>query len=79
MVDIPVTECQYIGPEQDPLRNFPLKMCGCKTLKDKSYCGEHYWQIYQKGSATAGRRAEKSIDAEIAELAREQELEDADS
>jgi hypothetical protein len=67
--------CQYIGPEQDPLRNWPITMCGCKTIKGKAYCGEHYWKVYDKGTAIAGKRKAKSIDAEIEELKREQELE----
>lgn len=79
MIDITADTCQYIGPDQDPQRDWPVKMCGCKTLKDKNYCGDHFWQIYQKGSATAGKRNEKSIDAEIAELAREQEMDDIDA
>ena len=66
------TTCQFIGPEQDPLRDYPITMCGCKTLAGKSYCGEHYWRVYEKGSAVNGRRAEKSLEAEIKEL---QELE----
>lgn len=78
-MSIPITECQYIGPEQDPQRDYPVRMCGCKPLKDKAYCGEHYWTVYQKGSATAGKRAEKSIEAEIAELAREQELDEEEA
>lgn len=67
--------CQFIGPEQDPLRNWPIKMCGCKTIKGKAYCGEHYWTVYDRGTAIAGKRKAKSIDAEIEELKREQELE----
>jgi hypothetical protein len=50
-------------------------MCGCKTIKGKAYCGEHYWKVYDKGTAIAGKRKAKSIDAEIEELKREQELE----
>lgn len=70
--------CQYIGPEQDPLRDWPIKYCGHKTIEGQSYCGDHYWKIYRKGSATAGRKREKEVDAEIAELKRLQELEEAE-
>jgi hypothetical protein len=46
------------------------------VLAGKSYCGDHYWKIYKKGSASAGRRNEKAIDAEIADLKRQQEIEE---
>jgi hypothetical protein len=49
-------------------------MCGGQTLKGKSYCGDHYWTVYKKGTATAGRRKEKEVEQEIAELKRLQEL-----
>lgn len=67
--------CQYIGPDQDPIRDYPVMMCGCKSLAGKSYCGEHYWKVYDKGSAIHGRRAEKSLEAEIKELDALQDLE----
>lgn len=63
--------CQWIGPEQT---NWPFTKCGCQTLAGKSYCGEHYWRVYSKGTATAGRRKERAIDREIEELKRLQEL-----
>jgi hypothetical protein len=63
--------CQFIGAEQV---NPPYKMCGCTTLTGKNYCGDHYWRVYQKGSAVAGRRKEKVIEDEIADLKRLQEL-----
>jgi hypothetical protein len=66
-------ECQYIGPEQT---DHPFTMCGCRALAGKSYCGDHYWIVYKKGSASAGRRNEKAIDAEIADFKRQQEVEE---
>jgi hypothetical protein len=54
-------------------------MCGCQTLEGKVYCGEHYWTVYKKGSATAGRRAEKEVEKEIAELKRQQEIEEMEN
>jgi hypothetical protein len=74
-----MAECQYIGPEQDPLRNWPIKYCGCKTIEGKSYCGDHYWVVYKKGSASAGRRNEKAIELEIAELKRQQEVDELEN
>jgi len=68
-----MSECQYIGPEQ---KEWPYTMCGCHTIAGKVYCGEHYWQVYKKGTAIAGRRNEKAIDLEIQELKRQQEIEE---
>jgi hypothetical protein len=75
MIDIPIRECQWIGPEQDP-RKGPVHYCGAKTLEGKAYCGEHYWRVYQRGTALAGKKKEKAIDAEIAALAAAQEADD---
>lgn len=70
--------CQYIGKDQDP-RKGPVTYCGSKTLEGKSYCGEHYHVIYQRGSATSGRRKEKEIDAEIEALKRQQEIDEMEA
>lgn len=59
--------CEYISKDQDPLHSWPLKMCGCATLQGKAYCGEHYYVIYKKGSASV-KRAEKDIEKELKEL-----------
>ncbi len=67
--------CKYIGPEQDP-QKAQLVYCGAKTLQGKSYCGDHYYRVYQRGTAVAGRRKEKAIDQEIAELKKQQELDE---
>lgn len=71
--------CQYIGPDQDPLRHNPIKYCGARTIEGKSYCGDHYYVVYKKGSATAGRRREKEIETEIAELKQQQEIEEMEN
>ena len=71
-----MTGCQYIGPEQT---NHPYTMCGKKTLTGKHYCEEHYFVVYKKGSASAGRRAEKEVEKEIAELKRQQEIEEMEN
>lgn len=62
--------CEYIGPEQ---KEWPYTMCGCQTLTGKAYCGEHYWKVYQKGSAIAGRRKERAIEKELEALTKAQE------
>ncbi len=68
--------CQWIGPDQDPLVHHPIKYCGAKTVGGRSYCGEHIWRVYQKGTSINGKRAAHDIDREIAELAAQQELDD---
>ena len=74
--------CTYLAPEFDPRRwdyaNKPTPYCGCQTLEGKNYCADHYYVVYKKGTAYAGRRAEKAIEAEIAELKKAQELEEID-
>ena len=66
--------CLWIGPDQDP-RKGPVTYCGKPTLEGKHYCHEHYWRVYAKGTTINGRRKEKAIDAEIAELKRLEDLE----
>lgn len=71
-------QCTYLGPEFDPrtwdYMTKPTPYCGCQTLEGKNYCADHYYVVYKKGTAYAGKKAEKAIDAEIAELKRQQEL-----
>lgn len=76
MVDIPIRECQFIGPDQDPLRHSPIKYCGAKVIEGKSYCHDHYYRVYQKGTAIAGRKKERAIEREIAALTAAQEIDD---
>ena len=67
--------CRYIGPEQDP-RKGPVHYCGARTVEGKSYCHDHYWIVYQKGTSVNGRRRERAVEKEIEELKRAQELEE---
>ena len=70
--------CTFLGKDFDPrtwdYMTKPTPYCGCQTLEGKNYCADHYYVVYKKGTAYAGRKAEKAIDAEIAELKRQQEL-----
>ena len=60
--------CQWIGPEQDPARG-SVKMCGCLLLwPGRSYCEEHVWRVYQKGTAVGVSRKNKAIEKELAEI-----------
>ena len=72
--------CQYLGPEFDVRTwdyfNNPTPYCGCRTVPGKNYCAEHYYVVYKKGTSVNGKRKEKEIDKEIAELKRQQEIEE---
>jgi hypothetical protein len=56
-----ITKCQYIGPEQDPLNDWPVKTCGCKAIYGKAYCQEHFDIVYQKGTALRKRKKEMRV------------------
>jgi hypothetical protein len=47
--------CTYLGPEFDARKwdyfNKPTPYCGCQTLEGKSYCADHYYVVYKKGSS----------------------------
>ena len=70
-----MSECRYLGPEQDPLRDWPVKYCGKKTLEGKHYCEGHYYVVYRQGRSNLKNNT-KAIEAEIAELKRLQEIEE---
>jgi hypothetical protein len=60
--------CQWVGAEQDPHRG-PLQFCGCVPLwPGRSYCEEHVWQVYRKGSAAGTKRKNKAIEKELADI-----------
>jgi hypothetical protein len=48
-------------------------------LEGKSYCADHYYVVYKKGTAIAGRRKEKAIEQEIEDLKRLQEIEELEN
>jgi hypothetical protein len=50
-----VTECAYLGTA--------TRACGCPTLEGKSYCEEHMWLVYQKGTARARRKKDEKTAA----------------
>ncbi len=78
-----MAECQYLGPEFDPrtwrYTEAPTPYCGKKTIEGKHYCHDHYYVVYQKGTAIAGRRKEKAIEKEIAEIAMKQEIDELEA
>jgi len=74
MEGAPNKECQYLGPEQDPLRDWPVKYCCRPSFPGKSYCEDHIWIVYNKGSSTGNKRKIKEIEKELAEVKRLQEI-----
>lgn len=51
MNDITITQCSWIGDSPK------MKPVCCKPVIDgKSYCEDHVWQVYQKGTALARRK-----------------------
>jgi len=71
-----MAECQYIGADVDPRKVFGrVPSCGAKTLEGKSYCHEHYYVVYKKGSSNL-KGATKAIEKEIAEIQHLQEIEE---
>ena len=54
-----VDQCQWIGPEQEgPSYKYT---CACKPIEGRSYCEEHQWQVYQKGTHLARRKKDTRI------------------
>jgi hypothetical protein len=51
MNDITITHCSWIGdnPKMNPA-------CCKPVAEGKSYCEDHVWQVYQKGTALARRK-----------------------
>jgi hypothetical protein len=77
MIDGPIPECQYIGAEQ---KDWPYTMCGQKSIAGKSYCAEHYHQMYKKGSSNTGaKKMSMLVEKELAELKRQQEIEEIEN
>lgn len=75
-MDAPITECQWIGADQDPLRDWPIKKCGHSVFPGRSYCEEHLWRVYQKGTSIGNRRKIKEIEKELAKIKELEEIGD---
>jgi hypothetical protein len=74
----PNKECQYLGPDQDPLRDWPVKYCCKPSFPGKSYCEDHVWLVYNRGSSVGNKRKIKEIEKELAEVKRLQEIAEYD-
>jgi hypothetical protein len=49
------------------------------VISGKSYCGDHYWLVYKRGTAIAGKKREREIDREIESLKQQQELDEMEN
>ena len=76
MEGAPIKECQFIGADQDPLRDWPIKMCCRPVFPGRAYCEDHVWQVYKKGTSVGNKRKIKAIEEELAEVKRLEEIED---
>lgn len=66
-----VCGCQWIAAEQDPRRG-AVDYCGRLPLwPGRSYCEEHVWRVYQKGTGIGVARKNRRIEREF-EQRREQ-------
>jgi hypothetical protein len=63
----PSRTCTWVGPEQDP-RRAPLNYCGEESVTGRSYCAEHVWKVYRKGTGQGKEVAKlgKEIDRLLA-------------
>lgn len=83
MQNIHLIQCLWTGPDQDykPLTH----VCSKPSIEGKSYCEDHVWLVYQKGSNLRRRHKdirtansvwdiESEFNAAIEELAAEGEV-----
>jgi len=63
--------CQYIGAEQT---SAPFTMCGKEVFPGKSYCPDHIWKVYQKGTSIGNRRKIKEVERELAHIKQLEEI-----
>lgn len=53
-----INNCQYLGHNLKP-------MCCKSAIKGRSYCEDHLFDIYQKGTARARRKKDERIAAAV--------------
>lgn len=55
--------CQWIEPEQDPQKTHSVDYCGRVPLwPGRSYCEDHIWRVYKKGTGLNNRREVRRIE-----------------
>ena len=57
--------CQYIGQDNTEQTTRLHPTCCMPSVKGRSYCEEHLWTVYQKGSATARRKKDLRVAASV--------------
>ena len=57
--------CQYIGQDATGHSTRLEPTCCMPSVKGRSYCEEHLWTVYQKGSATARRKKDLRVAASV--------------
>lgn len=63
IMDQGIEECRWIG------KSATLQpTCCLNTVPGRSYCEEHLWQVYQKGSARARRKKDERVAASVWDL-----------
>jgi hypothetical protein len=65
--------CQWISAEQDPQKG-PVHYCGQTPLwPGRSYCEEHVWRVYQKGTGLGVSRKNRRIERQFQQLRSQQD------
>ena len=54
-------QCQYIGQDNTEQTTRLQPTCTVHSVAGRSYCEEHLWSVYQKGSATARRKKDLRV------------------
>ena len=57
--------CQYIGPAATEQSTRLHPTCSLHSVAGRSYCEQHLWCVYQKGSATARRKKDLRVAASV--------------
>jgi hypothetical protein len=58
-------QCQYIGQAATGHSTRLQPTCCSPSVKGRSYCEDHLWEVYQKGSATARRKKDLRVAAAV--------------
>jgi hypothetical protein len=59
------TTCQYIGQDNTEHSTRLHPTCTLPSVAGRSYCEQHLWLVYQKGSATARRKKDLRVAASV--------------
>jgi hypothetical protein len=65
--------CTWIGSGQ------AIEACCKPTVFGKSYCEDHIWRVYQKGTSIGNKRQLQAMEKELKELKRIQEIQEIEN